>query len=436
MKRILALIGLFLFIPILHAQDIPATYGEPVTLNINSDLPQIITFEGAAGDVVAVSQFSDAVNIPLTLYGADGALLSESFNLERFIIPPVTLPAAGTYRLSVQRPDYDDATGDMQILINGVAALPSLTEDSVSGSYIMPGDVRWFTYEAAAGDLYRMQANCEQCSLFALLPNGDVRGLTYSTADPVWLLDQWPVSGRVLIGSATAVESDYRALVETVTPIPLTSGTPSEGTLGSGQYKTFVFDSSAGKAWRLDALLSGQGDRVLRVFQFAGREAWETMVQIDTGSGPDGNPQITPFIAPADATYYVVVEWRGFRDDSETTPYTVSLRPETLRQLVPDGSVTEGQITGQDGASRYLYRGTAGETLTVTLTKRGSSGQPSIQIIGPQDEAMTFTGRAAVRLSVDVILPVDGWYQVAVTNIDYDTTTTLDYALTLAETEK
>jgi hypothetical protein len=91
----------------------------------------------------------------------------------------------------------------------------------------------------------------------------------------------------------------------------------------------------------------------------------------------------------------------------------------------------EGELTGIDGTERYLYRGTAGETLTLTLLKTGGEGQPFIRVVGPTDEAIVFYGRAATRLVVDVTLPEEGLYQIAVSNISYDNTSSLAYAIAL-----
>jgi hypothetical protein len=249
--------------------------------------------------------------------------------------------------------------------------------------------------------------------------------------DPIWLLDQWRDNGEVLFGSYTTTASDYSYALITVTPIPLTQGTPAEGTVTNNGIETFTFNSAEGKAWRLDATLSNQGDRIMRLFQFQGRAVNDMLVLTDTGSGPDGNPQITPFIAPADAPYYVTIEWRGYRAEEPGSPYTVTLRPESLRQLTPDGVAFEDEIAGVDGTQRYLYRGTAGEMLTLTLTKTGGEGQPSIRIVGPTDEALVFSGRAVNRLEVDLLLPNDGLYQIAINNISYDPTSILNYSIAL-----
>lgn len=418
-------------IGLVQAQSaLTAVYGTAVELTIQNDLPQLITFEGKAGETVYVSQYSETVDIPLVLYAPDGTLLSGSFTFQQNVIPPVVLPADGTYTLTVQRPDYDDNTGTTQILIDSIT-LETLSETPGTGTFSQPGEMRWFTAQATAGALYRMEARCESCSFFEILPTQDIVGFTYTTQDPIWLLDQWREDGQVLFGSYTTTASDYSYALIPVTPIPLTQGTPAEGTVPSNGFETFTFNSAASKAWRIDAMLSNQGDRVLRLFQFAERAISDPLVITDTGSGPDGNPQITPFIAPADAPYYIVIEWRGYRAEETESPYSVTLRPESLRQLTPDGVAFEGALTGIAGTERYLYRGTAGEQLTITLTKTGGEGQPDLRIIGPTDEALVFSGRAVTRLEADLILPVDGIYQFAITNIAYDNTTTLNYSITM-----
>lgn len=406
------------------------TYGTAVELNIQSDLPQIITFEGKAGETVYASQFSETVDIPLSLFAPDGTLLSESFDFQQFVIPPVELPTDGTYTLTVQRPDFDDTTGTTQVIID-TTPLTELSETPTTGSFSQPGEMRWFTAQATAGSLYRMQSLCENCSFFEILPNQDVVGITYTQQNPRWIIDQWKENGRVLFGSYTTTASDYSFMLLPITPVPLIQGTPAEGTVPNGGFETLSFNSAEGKTWRLDSTMSTQGDRIMSIVQFDGRPSWDALLVADGGSGPDGNAQITPFIAPASTTYYVILEWRGYREEELGSPYTVTLSPESLRQLTPDGVAFEGEVAGTDGTQRYLYRGAAGELLTLTLTKTGGEGQPSIRIVGPEDEALVFFGRATTRLEVDLQLPNDGLYQIAISNIGYDNASILNYSIAL-----
>lgn len=413
--------------------NISTTYGSAVELNVQNDLPQFITFEGKTGETVYVSQFSETIDIPLLLFAPDGTLLSGSFSFQASVIPPVVLPTDGTYTVSAQRPDYDDNNGTTQVIIDSIT-VETLSETPITGAFTQPGEMRWFKAQATAGSLYRMEGRCDNCSFFEILPTQDIVGFTYVMRDPIWLLDQWRDNGEVLFGSYTTTASDYSYALIPVTPIPLTQGTPAEGTVANNGIETFTFNSAEGKAWRLDTTLSNQGDRIMRLFQFEGRAVNDMLMLADTGSGPDGNPQITPFIAPADAPYYVIIEWRGYRAEETGSPYTVTLRPESLRQLTPDGVAFEDEIAGVDGTQRYLYRGTAGEVLTLTLTKTGGEGQPSIRIVGPTDEALVFSGRAVNRLEVDLQLPEDGLYQIAINNISYDPTSILNYSIALQPT--
>jgi hypothetical protein len=418
-------------IGLVHAQtSISTTYGPAVELNIQSDLPQLITFEGKAGETVYVSQFSETVDIPLFLYSPDGTQLSQSFDFQQYVIPPVELPVDGTYTVSVQRPDYDDTTGTTQIIVDTIT-VPELSETPITGTFSKPGEMRWFTAQATAGTLYRLEGLCENCSFFEILPSQDIVGSTYAQLNPLMLLDQWQADAQVILASYTTTAGDYSFALVPVTPIPLTQGTAAEGTIANGGFQVFTFNSAEGKAWRLDSTLSSQGDRIMRLFQFQGRPVWDTFLAADTGSGPDGNPQLTPFIAPADAPYYVTLEWIGYREEDAESPYTITLRPESLRQLTPDGVAFAGDLTGTEGTERYLYRGTAGEQLTLTLAKTGGEGQLAIRIVGPTDEALVFQGRAATRLVVDLQLPSDGLYQVAINNISYDSASTLNYSITL-----
>jgi hypothetical protein len=430
-RRFLLASCLAMSIGLAHAQgNLSATYGTAVELTIQNDLPQLITFEGKTGETVYVSQFSETTDIPLFLYGPDGAQLSESFDFQQYVIPPVQLPTDGTYTVSVQRPDYDDTTGTTQIIIDTIT-VTELSETPTTGSFSQPGEMRWFNAQATAGGLYRMTALCENCSFFEILPNQDVVGATYTQQNPLLILSQWQADGTVLFGSYTTTASDYSFALIPVTPIPLTQGTPTEGVITSSAFETFSFTSAEAKAWRLDAAMSNQGDRLMGLFQFEGRPSWDALLLTDTGSGPEGNPQITPFIAPMSTTYYVVIQWQSYREEVNESPYSVTLRPESLRQLTPDGVAFDGEVAGTEGTQRYLYRGTAGELLTLTLTKTGGEGQPSIRIVGPEDEAVVFFGRAATRLEVDLQLPSDGLYQIAISNIGYDPVSILNYTIAL-----
>jgi hypothetical protein len=86
-----------------------------------------------------------------------------------------------------------------------------------------------------------------------------------------------------------------------------------------------------------------------------------------------GFPRIEPFIAPEDATYYVVLEFDDYSDDDAVRDFSVTLAPSSLLSLSP-GQPVEAKVTPETGNVVYAYHGKAGEVVRVTLTGKGETG--------------------------------------------------------------
>jgi hypothetical protein len=110
---IFLLVVLCLSIPTALAQDsAPATltYGQVSIGQINDDSPTAaFTFEGRQADTIYISVFDSSFSVTLRLTGPTGVPMenSEDNMLVDTLIGPITLPADGTYTVTVERPEWD-----------------------------------------------------------------------------------------------------------------------------------------------------------------------------------------------------------------------------------------------------------------------------------------------------------------------------------------
>lgn len=192
----------------------------------------------------------------------------------------------------------------------------------------------------------------------------------------------------------------------------------------------FSFDSAEGKVWQLNASSLDSGDLYLQLLDNDKSLAWwEKPIITDYSSGGNNNPRISPFVAPRSETYYVLLGFNPW-DDQTTFAYEIQLAPDTRLSLV-DGTAFTGDIGADNGSVTYEYDGTAGEVVTITLTRTSESGTLALAMLSPEDEVVTLGGRNALEHRVTVELPVDGVYRVVLRNNDYDETSVLGYEILL-----
>jgi hypothetical protein len=437
MKRIVLLLVLALFTVTTAAaqDDLPLlTYGVPGEFEITGADAVSFTFEGTAGDVIYMTQHSpsDSSDATMRLFSARGALVGESFSLgDGQVLEPITLADTGRYTVSMQRPPESGFTGSVSVLVDkAVIQDVTLPLEITAATFGAEGQTLIFSIPVEKNTLFGWWLACEVCAAALKPPNG-TDWMTWGLSDfvemPLMLLAD-PGTYTLYVQNRVA-GSEYSLGAYQPEPEPLTVNEPLTGTIEHFETHVFSFTSAAGKVWQINSSIP-DGNRQMDIRQLEGRAWWDTVLDYDDGSGPNGNARIQSFIAPADGTYYVLLRWASWSDDGSTRDFEITLQPDTLRQLVP-GTTFNGVINAETGNVRYLYDGTAGETLTITLERTSETGSPFLGIYSPSDEVAVFSGRSASYVQVKVTLPEDGRYEFILSDISYDNPSGLTYSIVM-----
>lgn len=422
---LLLLLSLCLISTPAAAQDMVALeYGVPVIGELSALQNTITyTFNGSAGDTVYLTMrpVDGVFEVQMRLFDPDDQLIAESdYGGEVQVIGPLTLNADGNYSVLAGRPDWAEGTGSFSIMVDEASYHPLDLSTAVTDRLDNASEIRFFTFQVpAAGDLFSLGVAGEMMHFVLRSPQGDYLLDNGTFDDPGLPIYQAPEGGEytLLVQSIAADGTDFTALVEMIEPLPLVSGETVSGTINSGQPAFFAFETLGGKPWQIDAVLPDFGDRYMQIYHLDGREWWDAEIAADWGSGPNNNPRIAPFIAPEDATYYVLLSFRSFTSESSGA-YEITVTPETVLSLAPGTPVTE-TINEATGDLTYNYNGKAGDTVEVTLTQLSETGALSLNVYSSEDEVLFFYGRATTGATFAITLPLDGLYQFIVRNVGY-----------------
>jgi len=395
---------------------------------ISDDQPTVeFEFQGQQGLTIYATMFATDFDFTpeLRLLGPNGVTLEQTDEdmLGTALIGPLTLPADGTYTLVATRPEWEAAGGDFSVTGGSVQMQELQTGVPLEGVLDAPGATTFFTYRGEAEALIGYTTEGEELGVVMLTPGGDAFIYDGHYTSPANPLNFVPESGVYFGMIQTIAEggTPFRLTVAPVEPEPITAGTPLGGSISDGMAHVFTFDSAAGKLWQLNASFGDavDGEGWLEIHKPDEPEYYGDALAWDCCSGPGGNPRIEPFIAPADGTYYVAVNFDDYSDDGEPVAFEVALAPSTLVSLAP-GTAVSGIVTPDSGTARYAYRGKSGDVIRVTVRKVSGEGAPGLALFSAEDEVILFSGRSARSATFEIELPLDGMYLFEVSNISYD----------------
>lgn len=375
----------------------------------------IYSFEASAGDTVYVSITSDDLDLFVQLFDPQENLLAEAEGQGAFI-GPITLESDGTYFVNAGRPGWSDAIGSFTVMVEHADVQP--IRNNANRKLQSRNHVEFFAFEAETGELYSYQVQADNAIMTLLAPDGSLVFEEGMYESPEMPLIQMPMDGEYLLVIRTPLLEgvDFTLHGQTVQPTVLEAGDPITGQINRRVF--FSFDSLAGKTWQLEAEFPAAGDGFMAVYYMADRLWWDTRLAYDYGSGANGNPRIAPFIAPADGTYYVMLDFIPYERDVEAFDYTLSFRPGTQISLAPDAEIVE-TISADTGNMAFTYMGTAGEIISIRLTRLSQAGSPGISVLSPENEIANFTGYAARSATFELELAFDGLYLFTIWDATY-----------------
>jgi hypothetical protein len=380
------------------------------------------SFDGRAGDVIYF--YISPAQIDQSFYGrlfdANNNLLIETGAFP--FINNFTLPATQTYTLLIG--NNNDETGAFTLLVDFYQPQSLSLDTTASGGLASNAHLAFYTLNVTAGTLFRYSTTGERLGVSILDPNGELVVFTGTYDSPLLMLGQFAQTGQhlLIINTDLPTGVDYGIFLQAVEPISLVAGTPVTGSRQVTNPPVFSFQSPAGKAWELNAMMSSGGDRRMVIAQLEGRPYWDAVIALDSGSGVGGNPRIAPFIAPIDATYYVWLEFSPYDNNITTYDYTVSISSTTILSLAPDVELAQ-TITPQTGAQTFVYTTTSeNERIELTIRRVSSTGRFELEVVSPEDGVVYVFGRSANAMTLDLTLPVVGLYRFTVNDVDYEPT--------------
>ena len=418
-RFIVVMIVTFLMIQPSLAQGQQITIGTVVQGEITHVQPTITySFEGREGD--AIYFYISPAQINQQFYGrlfdANNDLLTETGAFP--FISNFVLPATQTYTLLIG--NGNNETGAFSVLVDFYQSQSLTLDTTASGRLATSAHLDFYTLDATAGTLFRYSTTGERLGVSVLDPNGELVVFTGMYDSPLLMLGQFTQTGQYLVIISTDMVDglDYGIFLELVEPISLVAGTPVSGSRQIGDPPVFSFQSPAGKAWELNAMIPQDGDRRMIVAQLEGRFFWDVIIAGDIGSGANGNPRIAPFIAPADAIYYVWLEFSSY-NNARQYDYEVLLSSTTILSLAPDIELTQ-TITPETGAQTFIYSTTTeNERIELTVRRISDVGDIQLQVLSPVDEVINFFGRGFNGGTFDMTLPIAGVYRVIVNDVSY-----------------
>jgi hypothetical protein len=426
-KRLLTIILLLCFvISIAGAQDDNALQYGVVTSGQLTAMQNSInyTFEAANDAEVYITMLAmaDGFDPLLRLFDSKSALVSESDYADTLaLIGPLSLVAGEQYTVIASSQEWNESVDEFSIMVDNAGVVALTPGDEYTETLESSNQLHFLSFDAQAGELFGYDVYGNVINITVVSPGGQEIFDDGYFENPGLPLSQLPESGKysVILHSLADGGTDYQLWVYDIEPIILASGDVLSGTINSQEPLIFAFDSQAEKTWLLESTLPDDGDRFMAILFLQDREWWDIRLVDDYGSGPGGNPRISPFIAPENGTYYVMLYFESWESDDFSGDYTITIRPDTVLSLAP-GTEVIGTITEDSGTMAYSYNGTAGEQIHLTFTRLSEGGSPLLAVYSQQGEVIVFTGYDVSNATIDVELPLDGGYRFVMQNIDFE----------------
>ncbi len=361
-------------------------FGDVMTSVVEPGGTSTWDFIGLKGEVVdiIVEPQTDALDVTVDVVDESGSsilpagAIDDSFGEETIL--GVEIPADGSYYIVIT--GFSDAdTGEYQITFNesgssagseGVSMGGDLAYgDSVNGSISEEDAAPAFSFAGNEGDIARVLVDPEDdFDVVVDIVDADGTSLVTAGKDNSF--------GTEVVAAQLPATGEYAILVT-----PFDEGTTGnfelrlEGPAGSvifagdaieevGETHAFPFTSNADELVSIIVEPEGELDAVVRVFN---DDTDEEMIEIDRSFAAEG----VGYLVPEDGNYYF--EIAGFEPDDNTEEggenlgaYAVTLlgSEKTLFELA-FGDTVQGKFDTSDGFIEYIFRGAAGDTLTLTL---------------------------------------------------------------------
>jgi hypothetical protein len=375
------------------------------------------TFEGAAGQQVSISMSSNNFDTYLYLLRPDGTVLAENDDIDTSSNPPnlnsrippngfVTLPFTGAYSI-LATSFAPESRGAYTLTLTGgvVCSFTPIAYGETKTGTLSPGDctnsidqdgtpVDYYTFQGTAGQQVSITMTATGDGnvnpfLYLLLPNGERTaqddnggGGTAARIPQFEGFGRLPVTGTYTIVANTLAANQSGSYNLTLTKaandcpsVPLTFGTPSNGTLTSGDCRlledssfldAYTFDGAAGEQIAI-TMSSSTAGLAPAVFLLSPTGYALAVATTSTGGGTARIPGTGSFTLPTTGAYTVLAN--SFQA-GQTGNYTLALTRSGPQQNTHtiSGLVTGGGV-GLSGVTVSL---SGGATATTTTDENGN----------------------------------------------------------------
>jgi hypothetical protein len=376
-------------------------------------------FNAEAGDVIysVLSEGTDSSGLYpwLELLGPDGKVLASNFgstytNVDRGIT------ATGKYTLRVR--DYNNNGGEYVLSFMQLSQSVNPLNSGVSllGKLQMPGDVNWYTFDAAAGDniFAVLSEGAESGGMYPWLqlfgPDGETLasnfGSTYTNID----------TALTVTGKYTLRVRDYNNnggnyvlsfLQSSKSVNPLNSGVSLLGNLQvPGDVNWYYFTASAGDA--VFAVLSEGADS-------GGMYPWLQLF------GPDGETLASNFgstYTNIDLSITVsgkyIFRVRDYNNNGGGYVLSFMQLTKSVNPLTSGDSI-KGELKVPGDVNWYTFDAGEGDVVSIILSEgdNAASLYPWVQLLGPDGQVVA-SNFGSVTTNIDLAITGSGRYTVRI----------------------
>ena len=340
--------------------------------------------------------------------------IDDNFGTEEIL--GLAIPESGSYYIIVTGFSSSDE-GEYVLTFNeaGAAATGSTTEglsisgdlaygDSINGSITTEDVAPAFTFAGSTGDIARVLVDPEgELDVVVDIVDADGASLVFAGNDNSFGLEvvaaQIPVDGEYAV-LVTPFDEGAVGDFELVLEGPAGSTVFASDTLEDvGEEHAFPFTAEEDELVFITVEPEGELDVVVRIFN---EDTDEEVQEIDRSFGPEG----AGFLVPEGGNYYFQVA--GFEVDDNTEDggenlgsyFVTMLGSEGVLFELAYGDTVQGKFDTSDGFVEYIFNGTTGDTIDLTLeTSQESDGVIEIidlddNILASIDDAFSGEGEA------------------------------------------
>lgn len=458
-------------------EPIPLVPGTLVSGQLGDGQPSVAyQMTGTRGAVLhfTLTATSGDLDPVLRLFDAQGQLVlyQDDSQGSRNVDTTFTVQDNGRYTLVVARfgDSLGTSSGDYELSVERVGIQSSEGStlqygDSVTATITSAQPQVFYTFQAQAGDILNIEMRRSSGGLdpyvqivdaqrFLIAENDDADGNTRNARIEGLLIEQ---SGTYIIVATrygetvgnfvlTLEEARNSGLGNTAqAPQTILFNETLQGTLDDAQYQRFYQFTGARNQIITITMERGAQAGLLDAYLVLTNAGFQPL-QEDDDSGSGRNARIARYRLPADGLYYIIATRFEGEAGTTTGDYQLSLQsegfafegvPETIPRLEYGGSLQDA-VTGDDTEALYVFWGSAGDDVRVTMDRMGGNLNPVLELLDAEQIRLVYDDDSGAEQNAQIEryeLPYTGLYYIRATRYTgsaapTDTTGTFRLSLT------